>query len=99
MSRILSCRRAGAKRVHAFLAAQSLLVAGVVLALFTGCASNPPAKQYSFSPEVMQAVMERKNKVVQLSGDMDRDKPVLLLLHGATEDPKEMMDIAQEWTG
>src|SRR5262245_36261144 len=75
------------------------LVAGATLSLLMGCASPPPAKQYSFSPDVMQAVMKRKNKVVRLSGEKDRGKPVLLLLHGATDDPTEMLDIGQEWTG
>jgi len=49
---------------------------------------------------VMKEVMERKDKIVDLSSQgVCREKPVLLLLHGATDDPTEMMDIFREWRG
>ena len=42
-------------------------------------------------------VMERKGKLVQLSADSENSRPVLVLLHGATDDPSEMMEIARRW--
>jgi hypothetical protein len=41
--------------------------------------------------------MERKGNLVQLSGDSENTKPMLVLLHGATDDPSEMMEIASKW--
>ncbi len=41
--------------------------------------------------------MERKGNIVQLSSDAPHTKPVLVLLHGATADPSEMMEIARLW--
>src|SRR5580658_2312170 len=47
---------------------------------------------------IMRQVMERHDKIVRLSsGEIRPDKPVLLLLHGATDDPAEMMKIFTEW--
>lgn len=41
--------------------------------------------------------MARNDKIVYLtSPELDREKPILLLLHGATDDPSEMLDIAEE---
>ena len=49
---------------------------------------------------VMQQVMARKDKIIWLSArDFQRNKPVLLLLHGATDDPTEMLEIYKEWRG
>jgi pimeloyl-ACP methyl ester carboxylesterase len=45
----------------------------------------------------MQEVMERKGNIVHLSADAEDNKPVLVLLHGATADPSEMMEIARQW--
>jgi|KBSMisStandDraft_5_1062788.scaffolds.fasta_scaffold131662_3 hypothetical protein len=42
-------------------------------------------------------VMERKGNIVQLSDDCGTIRPVLVLLHGATDDPSEMMEIARQW--
>ena len=43
-------------------------------------------------------VMERKGKLVQLSDDTEKNtRPVLVLLHGATDNPSEMMEIARQW--
>jgi pimeloyl-ACP methyl ester carboxylesterase len=41
-------------------------------------------------------IMERHDRLVQLS-DPACQKPLLLLIHGATDDPTEMMAIAREW--
>jgi hypothetical protein len=49
--------------------------------------------------EIDEAML-KKDEIVLLSSDrLDRTKPMLLLLHGATEDPMEMADIAKEWEG
>src|ERR1700683_4367764 len=49
---------------------------------------------------VVKEIMERKDRIVQMSSqEADGNKPVLLLLHGATDDPTEMMDIVREWRG
>jgi hypothetical protein len=49
---------------------------------------------------VMKEIMARKDTLVQLSSpETDGHKPVLLLLHGATDDPTEMMEIIREWRG
>ena len=48
----------------------------------------------------MREVMARKDHIVNLSRPgTDDHKPILLLLHGATDDPTEMMAIVQEWRG
>src|SRR5580658_5947415 len=48
-------------------------------------------------PAIMRQVMERRDKIVRLSsGEIRPDKPVLLLLHGATDDPGEMLPIFTE---
>jgi pimeloyl-ACP methyl ester carboxylesterase len=41
-------------------------------------------------------IMERNDRLVQLS-DPNCRKPPLFLIHGATDDPTEMMAIAREW--
>jgi pimeloyl-ACP methyl ester carboxylesterase len=46
--------------------------------------------------EKVTEIMERSDRLVQLSAP-DCKKPPLLLLHGATDDPTEMMAIAREW--
>ena len=46
----------------------------------------------------MQAVMAREDRIVLLSGERLRPNcPTLLLLHGATDDPSEMLTIAGQW--
>jgi len=40
--------------------------------------------------------MQRNDRLIQLS-DPDCKKPPLVLIHGATDDPTEMMAIAREW--
>ena len=74
-----------------------VMVAGTVL---TGCATFPasPCIDLQRKPDVIQEVMGRKNKIVLLSSqELRHDQPILLLLHGATDDPTEMMGIANEW--
>src|SRR5437764_6705745 len=44
----------------------------------------------------LREIMERNDRLIQLSAP-DCRKPPLLLLHGATDDPTEMMAIAREW--
>lgn len=46
----------------------------------------------------LKQIMERNDRLVQLS-EPDCRKPPLILLHGATDDPTEMMAIAREWGG
>jgi len=55
-----------------------------------GFAENSPAKSK------LGEIMERHDRLVQLS-DPDCQKPPLFLIHGATDDPTEMMAIAREW--
>jgi hypothetical protein len=48
----------------------------------------------------MAEVMARKDRIVMVSAkELQPDKPTLMLFHGATDDPSEMMDIGQEWSG
>src|SRR6267154_2798090 len=77
---------------------QTLFLATAVL-LLSGCAT---VTQRKFDTTVIpdrktREVMERKGNIVQLSGDAEDSKPVLVLLHGATADPSEMLEIAREW--
>ena len=78
---------------------KTLVFAGGGL-LFGGCNTVPadPLRTTYEKRDVMQEVMARNDKVVLLSSEeLRRDKPLLLLLHGATDDPTEMMGIAREW--
>jgi hypothetical protein len=77
----------------------SLLAGGFV----TGCATAPANGKW-FAENGRNAalgeVMKRQDKIIRLSPpEAAGDKPVLLLLHGATDDPTEMMDIVREWSG
>ena len=75
---------------------------GLVGGLLGGCAVVPANQSLleDGQPGVLKAVMERKDRLVHLSRPAaDDHKPALLLLHGATDDPTEMMDIVQEWRG
>jgi hypothetical protein len=49
--------------------------------------------------QAMKQVMKRKDQIVLLSSPELENKPVLLLLHGATDDPTEMMDIVKDCAG
>jgi hypothetical protein len=72
-----------------------IVVAGAVL---SGCTTVP---RDNFDGSMLEPkrkeVMERKGNLVQLSGESENTRPVLVLLHGATEDPSEMMEIASKW--
>jgi hypothetical protein len=75
-------------------------LAMVAAALLNGCATAPTDSLLldEGHGKLMQQVMARKDKIISLSSqEMDRDKPVLLLLHGATDDPTEMLKIFSEW--
>jgi hypothetical protein len=75
-----------------------LLAASCVV--LSGCATIPanPLRTGHAQREVMTKVMACDNQVVLLSSpEFRHGKPVLLLLHGATDDPTEMMSIASEW--
>lgn len=75
------------------------LIAG---GLVSGCTTIPvnPLSTEKGDKAAMKKIMERKDRIVQVSSqETDAGKPVLLLLHGATDDPTEMMDIVREWRG
>ena len=86
--------------IHTMRSVVPALILGVCLG---GCCSTVPTNNLPLTtgnPNTMNEVMGRKDKIVLLSScDLDRNKPVLLLLHGATDDPTEMMDIVREWRG
>src|SRR4051794_4959188 len=85
------------------IAAFASLVLLVFLAgAFVGCSTVPAngARLAARDPELLKQVMARKDKIILLSSrQLDPMKPVLVLLHGATDDPTEMMDIVEEWSG
>src|SRR5215475_11475692 len=72
-----------------FIAVAAGVALGSALAP-AGFAENNPAKSK------LGEIMERNDRLVQLS-DPACQKPLLLLIHGATDDPTEMMAIAREW--
>jgi hypothetical protein len=101
-----STAKKGARRTCSALgrlaaACQRPLVAtfllSVVFFLPTGCGTLVPRGEQAQS-DVMKAVMERNDRIILLSGEtLAPDRPVLLLLHGATDDPSEMLAIAGQW--
>ena len=89
----------GRSRNGAFIDA---LVTLSVAALLSGCAALPPPRlpPLAAASGTLEQVMERRDRIIQLSSpDTDPRQPILVLLHGATEDPTEMMEIAREWSG
>jgi hypothetical protein len=79
-----------------------VLLAVLAGALLSGCATAPtnPLLLTEGQGGLMKEVMERKDEIIPLScQETERDKPILLLLHGATDDPTEMMKIFAEWRG
>lgn len=72
---------------------------GIAALLSSGCANIARSKASTAAIPDGKAteVMERKGNIVQLSSDAPHTKPVLVLLHGATADPSEMMEIARLW--
>ena len=74
----------------------------IIGALVSGCTQLPvnPLLTGKGAIPGMKEIMERKDRIVQVSSQQTNgNKPVLLLLHGATDDPTEMMDIVREWRG
>lgn len=73
------------------------LVAILMVLLYDGCSTVPLTKlvETDGTADVLKALMERNNKIVHITPSADRNKPALLLLHGATEDPGEMIDIVR----
>src|SRR6266436_1075496 len=60
--------------------------------------ASAPAGFAQDNPEKgkLSQIMERHDRLVQLS-DPNCQKTPLFLIHGATDDPTEMMAIAREW--
>jgi len=82
---------------------KTVLIA-ITAAFLSGCSTTTAPTNLLLLNEgrgdLMQQVMERKGKIIQLSSrELDGNKPVLLLLHGATDDPTEMMEIVRQWRG
>src|SRR5262245_59778166 len=73
-----------------------IVIAGVIL---SGCTTVSKGKFDAFASQEpkIKEVMERKGNLVQLSEDSGNTRPVLVLLHGATPDPSEMLEIARQW--
>ena len=79
-----------------------ILVAVIAAVVLAGCATAPADTLLLEEGQlgIMRQVLERKDKIVFLSsGQIGRNKPVVVLLHGATDDPTEMMKILTEWRG
>src|SRR6266540_4498014 len=78
------------------------LIGALAGTLLGGC-STAPINTWLMAKgqtNAMKEVMERNDKIVPLSSlAMERGKPLLLLLHGATDDPTEMLDIARDCRG
>ena len=100
ITKLLAVLPAGAATSrHIFLTGVAIsLIAG---AFVTGCATTPSNGKWfaeNGRTAALAEVMKRQDKIIQLSPpEAAGDKPVLLLLHGATDDPTEMMDIVREW--
>ena len=73
-----------------------VVLAGVIL---SGCTTVATGKfdSSAIAEPKKKEIMERKGNLVQLSGESKNTRPVLVLLHGATDDPSEMMEIARQW--
>lgn len=68
-------------------------------AVGSGCSTIPayPLAGPHGRRDVMKEVMACNNRLVLLSAqEFQRGRPVLVLLHGATDDPSEMMTLANE---
>jgi pimeloyl-ACP methyl ester carboxylesterase len=73
-----------------------MLIIAVAASVALGTALSPAAGGENASGGKLKQIMERNDRLVQLS-QPDCRKPPLILLHGATDDPTEMMAIAREW--
>jgi hypothetical protein len=73
-----------------------IVLAGVIL---SGCTTVATGNfdTFAVTESKKKEVMERKGNLVQLSAESENTRPVLVLLHGATPDPSEMMEIARQW--
>ena len=79
-----------------------VLLSAIIGLLICGCAVTPANKLLLDRGEnsISDAVMVRKGAIVHLTpGNVDPEKPTLLLLHGATDDPTEMLDVFEECGG
>ena len=68
---------------------------------FSGCALAPSANRNgsAVSTRVMQEIRKRPDRIFLLtSAELIPHRPIVLLLHGATDDPSEMMNIAGLWS-
>jgi hypothetical protein len=76
------------------------IVAVAVLAMLLSGCKTTPAHSIPLprgGRDVMQEIMARNNQLVLISRDeFQAGRPVLVLLHGATDDPSEMLLIARE---
>jgi hypothetical protein len=82
------------------MAARNLFFSLLGAASLAGCATQPAHALLPSdgSVETCKAVMGQQDKIVHLSpAPTYPGKPILLLLHGATDDPTEMMPIVREW--
>jgi hypothetical protein len=81
---------------------QWALLAMAAAVFFSGCATVPTNTVLlrEGQTNLMREVMRCNDRIVELSRpESDANQPALLLLHGATPDPSEMLDIATEWRG
>ena len=79
-----------------------LILAMAVVVLGCGCTTLPenPLRGGKGDVATMEEIMARRDRIIHLTSvEMDGGKPVLVLVHGATDDPTEMMDIVQAWRG
>lgn len=73
-----------------------------LLVVLTGCCSRQGKHDLCARPEAatLREIMARRDRILLLSSPrLDPGKPVLVVLHGATEDPTEMMEIVRECSG
>ena len=81
---------------------KGFLILAMAVVLLSGCTTLPenPLRGGKDDLVTMNEIMARRDRIVHLTSlEKDDGKPVLLLVHGATADPTEMMDIVQEWRG
>jgi hypothetical protein len=81
---------------------KSVLISLIAGGFVTGCTTPANGRWFAENGKnaVLREVMKRRDKIIQLSSvETAGRQPVLVLLHGATDDPTEMMDIVREWSG
>jgi len=72
------------------------LIIAIVAAVALGSTTQGGLSENGREKEKLAEIMQRNDRLIQLS-DPDCKKPPLVLIHGATDDPTEMMAIAREW--